>query len=264
LAAPHAIPLVYTDPRLADYAREVAARARAELQVDPSERMLGYHPYILVLTPQRLELRHQAPPAHGPVYVDFVGGHAGHRRRFGGGRNQALARACGLGAGTTPTVVDATAGLGRDAFVLASLGCTVTLIERSAVVAALLHDGLARANMAPDTREVIGRMRLVVADAREWMARLPDGSRPDVVYLDPMYPVRDKSALAKKEMRAFRALVGDDEDAPALLRAGLGCAQRRVTVKRPRLAEPIAGPARVATILGKTTRYDLYSPGQRE
>ena len=82
--------------------------------------------------------------------MDFVEGAVAHRRKFGGGRGQSIAKAVGLKSGAMPTVVDATAGLGRDAFVLASLGCKVTLIERSPVVAALLQDGLARAAQDPE------------------------------------------------------------------------------------------------------------------
>lgn len=77
-------------------------------------------PFALVLTEERLELRKLDEPKLGAVYVDFVEGAVAHRRKFGGGRGQSIAKAVGLKAGATPTVVDATAGLGRDAFVLAS------------------------------------------------------------------------------------------------------------------------------------------------
>ena len=67
----------------------------------------------------------------GELRVDFVSGAVAHRLRFGGGRGQALAKAMGLRAGKTPMIVDATAGLGRDSFLLASLGAQVVMIERS-------------------------------------------------------------------------------------------------------------------------------------
>ena len=78
------------------------------------------------------------------LIVDFNGGAVGHRLKFGGGRGQALPKACGLSKGQTPRIVDATAGLGRDSFLLASLGAEVTLIERSKHMHRLLEDGLAR------------------------------------------------------------------------------------------------------------------------
>lgn len=141
--------------------------------------------------------------APGPIRVDFVGGAVGHRRQFGGGSGQMIAKAVGIQTGVRPTVVDATAGLGRDAFVLATLGCEVTLIERQPLIAVLLDDGLARARSDPEVAPIVARMRLRVGDAIQ-MLRDWDENVPQVVYLDPMFPHRDKSALVKKEMRLFR------------------------------------------------------------
>nr|WP_258801612.1 class I SAM-dependent methyltransferase [Halomonas sp. DQ26W] len=195
-----------------------------------------------------------------PLVVDFVSGRAAHRRRFGGGRGQLIARACGLGGGVTPSVVDATAGLGRDAFVLASLGSRVLMIERVAAIHALLEDALARACSDAGTVEIVQRLTLVYGDATRHLAELVAacGVAPQVVHLDPMFPHREKSALVKKEMRLFRLLAGDDDDAPRLLEAALDVATHRVVVKRPRKAPPIAGPAPRHVIEGKTSRYDLY------
>ncbi|TVP48740.1 MAG: rRNA methyltransferase [Halomonas sp.] len=195
-----------------------------------------------------------------PLSVDFVSGKAAHRRQFGGGRGQLVAKACGLNKGVTPSIVDATAGLGRDAFVLACLGAHVLLIERVAAIAALLADGLARAQGHPDTAEVAARMTLRHGDATESLAELVASAQfnPQVIHLDPMFPHREKSALVKKEMRLFRELAGDDPDAPRLLEAALDVATHRVVVKRPRKAPPIAGPAPQHTLEGKTSRYDLY------
>lgn len=201
------------------------------------------------------------PARYGqPLAVDFVAGRSAHRRRFGGGRGQLIARACGLGKGVTPSVVDATAGLGRDAFVLASLGAEVLMVERVAAIYALLEDGLTRALADPATREIAARMSLVHGDGTRRLAALVAGVgvAPQVVHLDPMFPYRDKSALVKKEMRLFRALAGDDADAPRLLAAALEVATHRVVVKRPRKAPPIEGPAPRHVIEGKTSRYDLY------
>lgn len=195
-----------------------------------------------------------------PLAVEFTSGAAAHRRRFGGGRGQLIARACGFSQGVTPSVVDATAGLGRDAFVLASLGAPVLLVERVAAIFALLEDGLARARADAETAEIAARMCLVHGDAATALAALLAGAdvAPQVIHLDPMFPHRDKSALVKKEMRLFRTLAGDDADAPRLLEAALDVATHRVVVKRPRKAPPIAGPAPRHVIEGKTSRYDLY------
>ena len=194
-----------------------------------------------------------------PLWVDFVGGKMGHRRQFGGGRGQPLARAMGLKGGADPVILDATAGLGRDGFVLASLGARVTLLERSPVMAALLADGLARARQSEETATIAAKhLQLVNTDATQWLRQCPEKEHPDVVYLDPMYPHRSKSALVKKEMRALRAMVGDDADAPALLAAALECAKKRVVVKRPKGAPSLAGPKPAGEIASKNTRYDLY------
>ncbi|MCP1317395.1 class I SAM-dependent methyltransferase [Halomonas sp. 707B3] len=195
-----------------------------------------------------------------PLSVDFVSGKAAHRRQFGGGRGQLVAKACGLTKGITPSVVDATAGLGRDAFVLASLGAQVLMIERVAAIAALLQDGLTRAAVAEETAAIAARMCLRHGDAAEQLVALVAEAEfaPQVIHLDPMFPHREKSALVKKEMRVFRELAGDDDDAPRLLAAALEVATHRVVVKRPRKAPPIAGPAPQHTLEGKTSRYDLY------
>jgi len=85
-----------------------------------------------------------------------------------------------------------------------------------------------------------------------------EGEAPQGIYLDPMFPHRDKSALVKKEMRVFRPLVGDDLDAPALLEAALALATHRVVVKRPRKAPIIEGGKPSHSLEGKSSRYDIY------
>ncbi|MCG7600724.1 class I SAM-dependent methyltransferase [Halomonas sp. McH1-25] len=215
----------------------------------------------LIETPDGLAIA--GDPAHygKPLQVDFVSGKAAHRRRFGGGRGQLVAKACGLGkSGVTPGIVDATAGLGRDAFVLATLGAEVLLLERVPAIFALLEDGLHRARGDAETGTITARMQAVHADAAGELAEVVAQSEvaPQVVHLDPMFPHRDKSALVKKEMRLFRELAGDDSDAPRLLEAALDVATHRVVVKRPRKAPPIEGPKPGHVIEGKISRYDLY------
>ncbi|HDU8493199.1 TPA: class I SAM-dependent methyltransferase [Aeromonas hydrophila] len=213
--------------------------------------------FALVFTAARLELRKLDEPKLGAVYVDFVEGAVAHRRKFGGGRGQSIAKAVGLKAGAMPSVVDATAGLGRDAFVLASLGCKVTMIERSPVVAALLHDGLARAAQDPEIGPwVRERMQLLHGPAVETLLGLSE--RPDVIYLDPMFPHKQKSALVKKEMRVFQSLVGPDLDADALLPAALAMADKRVVVKRPDYAGWLNEHKPSMAIETKSNRFDVY------
>lgn len=199
-----------------------------------------------------------APPGNG-LRLDFVGGALGHRLRFGGGRSQALPRAAGLSHGHTPRIVDATAGLGRDAFLLASLGAPVTLIERSAAVHALLQDALDRARAAGAAHaEIVARMTLCHGDAKALLPALD----AEVVLVDPMHPPRKGTALVKNEMRVLRQLVGDDADALALMQVALACATKRVVLKWPLRGEPMPGLRKPShQILGKTTRYDVFMTG---
>jgi 16S rRNA (guanine1516-N2)-methyltransferase len=194
------------------------------------------------------------------VYVDFVHGAAGYRRRQNEGLRQPLAKAIGIKGNDRPSLLDATPGLGRDAFVLACLGCRVTMIERSPIVHALLENGLQRALRNEEVKSIIAQhLHLIAGDACDTLARCKEEERPDVVYLDPMYPHRTKSALVKKEMRMLRGIVGDDEDAPSLLHLALEHAHKRVAVKRPRLAPPLEAEISPSmSIEGKNTRYDVY------
>lgn len=211
----------------------------------------------LVLTPERLELRKLDEPKLGAIYVDFASGAMAHRRKFGGGRGEAVAKAVGIKSGYLPDVVDATAGLGRDAFVLAAVGCKVRMLERNPVVAALLDDGLRRGY---DDAEIGGwlRERLTLLHASSLTALLSVQPAPDVVYLDPMFPHRQKSALVKKEMRVFQSLVGEDLDADGLLMPACGLAKKRVVVKRPDYAPYLAERKPQASITTKSHRFDLY------
>jgi 16S rRNA (guanine1516-N2)-methyltransferase len=161
--------------------------------------------------------------------------------------------------GRSPTIVDATAGLGRDAFLLASLGAEVVLIERSPDIHRLLEDGMARAGQAGgDVAEVIERMTLLHGDARDLLPTLS----PEVVLVDPMHPPRKKSALVKNEMRLIREIVGTDGDSLDLMKVALATARKRVVLKWPRRADPMEGIGPPShQITGKSTRYDVFMVG---
>jgi len=238
----------------ADAARHYAARFGLSLLKRPPES--GFY---LCLDATGLELCQAGSSAPGPIRVEFATGALGHRRHFGGGRGQPLARAAGIKPGVNPTVWDATAGLGRDGFVLASLGCQVTLCERSPLLAALLADGLRRAALHHELSEwVEQRIRLVHADARQALSALDDNRHPDVIYLDPMYPAGKTHVLAKKEMRALQQLLGSDQDSHELLEVARRTARRRVVVKRPRRAGWLDEREPDTHIESKKTRYDIY------
>jgi 16S rRNA (guanine1516-N2)-methyltransferase len=188
--------------------------------------------------------------------VDFAGGAVGYRFRRGGERGHPLVRAAGIKKDRLPSIVDATAGLGRDAFLLASAGATVILIERSAEVHALLKEALARANAeSPELAEVVGRMTLIHGDARHHLPEL----KPDVVIVDPMHPPRRNTALVKQEMRQLSAIVGADEDAHETMAVALASARDRVVLKWPLRAAPLlATPKPSHQLAGKTVRYEVF------
>ena len=246
-------PLVRVEPLAPSFAAAAEQWAR-RLGLPSGD---GEAEYALQVGEGGLQLQALDAQAPGPVRVDFVEGAAAHRRQFGGGSGQMIAKAVGIQPGVRPRILDATAGLGRDAFVLATLGCEVSLIERQPLIAALLEDGLARAAAHAEVAAIAARMTLQQGNAIELMQRW-QGEPPQVVYLDPMFPHREKSALVKKEMRLFRPFVGDDPDAPALLAAALQLASHRVVVKRPRKAPAIEGRAPGYSLEGKSSRYDIY------
>ncbi len=244
-------------------ARERAQSLGAELGLpviaaDPAETAFDL---LLLVAADRLELREVGPGAPGAVCVDFVGGPSGFRRRSAVSKRQPIASAAGLRSGTK-TVFDATAGLGQDTFLLASLGCMVTAAERSAVLVAMLRDGLARGRAHGDKAlaAILDRIEIVEGDARDLLLGLQEGARPDVVYLDPMYEPRRKTTVVKKEMRVCRLLVGADGDAGELCEIARRVARRRVVVKRHRLAPPLA-PDPVSGRTGTRVRYDVYPVG---
>ncbi|MFO1108194.1 MAG: class I SAM-dependent methyltransferase [Bradyrhizobium sp.] len=188
--------------------------------------------------------------------IDFAGGAVFYRFRRGGERGHPLVRAAGIKKDRIPSIVDATAGLGRDAFLLASAGASVTLIERSAEVHALLTDALARAAAeSAELAEVIGRMTLVHGDARHLLPQL----KPEIVIVDPMHPPRRNTALVKQEMRQLSALVGTDDDADELMRTALAVARERVVLKWPLRAAPLLdAPKPSHQYAGKTVRYEVF------
>ncbi len=247
------LPLIRID------AMTAADQSRAEQWAQALNLPLtGDAEFALQVSVDGLQLQDLGHAAPGPLRVDFIEGALAHRRQFGGGSGQMIAKAIGIQPGVRPTVLDATAGLGRDAFVLACLGCQVHMIERNPIVAALLADGLRRGRLDIQVAGIVQRMPLLIGDAITLMSAWAEEA-PQVIHLDPMFPSRDKSALVKKEMRLFKPLVGADDDAPELLAAALTLATHRVVVKRPRKAPAIVGTPPTYSLDGKSSRYDIYA-----
>ncbi|MGK0673383.1 MAG: class I SAM-dependent methyltransferase [Halothiobacillaceae bacterium] len=218
------------------------------------------HGLLLLVGAGGVALHDADAPRERPLRVDFESGSMGYRQRAGFRRDELLARAVGIKGRDRPTILDATAGLGRDAFMLASLGCEVMLCERHPVVLALLEDGLRRGRQRPALASSMGRMHLVAGDAAVYLEATAAGVL-DVVVLDPMFPERGKSARVKKPMRLFHGLVGTDPDADGLLGRAMAKARRRVVVKRPLHAPPLGGLPPSLCYKGKAVRFDVYLTG---
>ena len=200
---------------------------------------------------------------HGAIRCDFVTGSHRHRRNHGGGNGQMIAKAVGVSGKFCPNVLDLTAGLGSDGFVLASLGCRVQLLERNPIVYMLLKDGLERAKLAAiddaDLAAIIDRISLTEINSAVYLDSLDTCAYPDVIYIDPMFPPRRKSAQVKKEMQALHKIVGKDEDAALILKKALEKAIYRVVVKRPAHAEYLSMIEPSYSLQGKSTRYDIFA-----
>jgi len=197
------------------------------------------------------------------VHIDFISGDLAHRQKYGGGRGQSIAKAIGLKQGTAPpSVLDATAGLAKDAYVLACLGCSMTLVERSPIIAELIKDAIKRAEENEQFQLILKTGFNVINESsiEHLKVLLNKSSRnhPDVIYLDPMYPHRKKSASVKKNMQILQTLLGQDEDTQELLDVALKVAKKRVVVKRPKGAENLTVTNPTYLVESKKTRYDVY------
>ncbi len=204
----------------------------------------------------RLTLSIAGEPSAGAVRAELDGGRMRYRLRQGL-RQEMLVRALGRKKGHRERhVVDATAGLGRDAIVLAGAGCRVSAIEASPVVHALLEDALARARQSDDPliRDSAGRIQLYRDDSRDWLAR---AGPVDSIVLDPMFPARRKSARVRKEMIILQRLLREQPAEP-LFAVALSRASRRVIVKRPRLAPPLGETSPDLQLTGRSSRFDIY------
>lgn len=215
--------------------------------------------YLLSFSEGALQLAPCDKSKGGVLVVDFDSAALEQRRRTSGIR-QDIARAAGCKSGYRPRVLDMTAGLGGDAFILASLGCDVTLVEKNPLIYAMLADGINRALVQGNEAGTIVREKMHLMPRQDALSYLvPNPAKADVVYLDPMFPERQKSAKVKKAMQYFHDIVGCyHEQEHALFMRALQNAGKRVVVKRPKLAPLLAGKEPDYQVKGKSVRYDVY------
>lgn len=180
------------------------------------------------------------------------------RLRQGRLQQELLVKAARIKGATEPMAIDCTAGLGEDSLLLAAAGFSVTMFERDATIAALLADALERAAADPRLAGIVSRMTLVAGDSLTGLAELD--FEPDVVFLDPMFPARTKSAAVKKKFQLLHHLEQPCEEEDALVKAALAAHPRKVVIKRPAKGPHLAGMKPGYSIQGKAVRYDVLVP----
>ncbi len=222
----------------------MTARERKKSKTADTERSLRLEqrPGGLTLTDGKLALRGD--------FTEML-----PRLRPGNLQGELLVRAAKIkGLDRPATVIDATAGLGEDALLLAAAGFSVNLYERDPVIAALLRDALRRASETPELAEIVSRMEFFEEDSVAALSKLP--APPDVILLDPMFPARQKSGLIKKKFQLLQQLEQPCADEEALLRAAAAARPRKIVIKRPAKGPYLAGMKPSYSLTGKAIRYD--------
>lgn len=202
--------------------------------------------WSLTLCDGRLSLSHTRESELQNIRPEFS---ESRRARPAALAHERLIRAIGGLAPEKLHIVDATAGLGGDALLMASAGHQVTLIERSAALAAMLQHAINGCDLDFSLRH---------GESTNVLPKLIGQMRPDVIYLDPMFPVTGKRAKARKGLQALKELLPPSDDEHRLLETALDAAHYRVVVKRPIKAEPLAGRAPGFSYRGKLVRFDCY------
>ena len=228
---------------------------------EPSSELLAYlekynlqikdsADYLLHLYTDHLALA-AASDEKTTIRVDFNDSKTRWRQQ----QSELLHRAIGISEQRKPRVLDATAGMGQDAFALASHGCEVTMVEQHPLIHLLLQDGLRLSNNS-ENAEVTSRLKLLHTDSKEFLSQPHE--QFDVIYLDPMFPEKRGNAKTKKAMQLFRELLTDEEDSAELLQLAIAHAKHRVVIKRPIKAPAFAGQKPGYNLKGRNVRYDIY------
>ena len=155
-----------------------------------------------------------------------------------------------------PKAIDATAGMGEDAFLIAASGYDVTLHEQNPVIALLLKDAIRRAKRQPSLKDIVNRMHVVEGDSVEILSNRLDPV--DLVYLDPMFPGRQKSGLIGKKLQLIQKMEAPCSEEDALFDAAIKAGPSKIIVKRPLKAPFLAERKPNYSLEGKAIRYDCY------
>lgn len=226
-------------------------------------------------------------PKSNPFIVDFVPpSNSRLGKRFQG--NSGIDLLIKAASPRDKIVYDLTAGFGQDSLLMAQGGATrVVMVERDPIVAALLSDAVRRLKLIASNGDIADpqtqrardlKSKLVLEDTRdsvEVAKFMVSEQRPDICYIDPMFPSRKKTAAVKKNMQILHGLLGSQEiddllalkNEKELLKAAWSLARERVVVKRPINADCLSstleqeGIKPSYQIKGAVNRWDVYVKG---
>jgi len=150
--------------------------------------------------------------------------------------------------------VDATAGMGEDALILAAAGYEMELFEHNPITAALLQDSLWRARKQPDLKDIVARMKLTQGDSKDLLAALT--YEPDLIYLDPMFPEKKKGGETKKKLQMLHQIEAPCADEEDLVQTAIQTGARKIVIKRPPEGPFLAGLTPSYQVTRKAVRFD--------
>jgi len=209
--------------------------------------------FYLFIDENGLALQATIKPAPGPLRVEFT---KLHKRIADALLHQNLLKACGVRKANRPSVLDATAGLGTDSFLLTAAGCCVQALEVNPIVYALLSDGFERyKQLGKQEQELISRLKIRNENFLDINA---SREKVEVVYLDPMFPPKSKTAQVKKGMAYVQNLIGSDCQGEKMFEIAKKYAQERVVVKRAKSSPNITENQSDITFKGSSSRFDVY------
>lgn len=243
--------VIATTPNKRDEARQLAHQYQLAY-IQSNEANL--YRYLLVIDSNYIGLQDTAKKKFLPFKIDFLSKQFLYRIKHASFKSELIGKAMGIKPRHHPFIVDATAGLGRDSFILAVLGYRVVMLERSPIVYLLLKDALKRGEQS--LKPIIEHLTLYHTDSIAWLTS--NHTQPEIIYLDPMFPKREKSASVKKEMIILQNLLTNDDNMNDLFKLALTCASHRVVVKRPRLAANMMDVPPSFSLTGKNSRFDIY------
>ena len=182
--------------------------------------------------------------------IDFNADKKNYRKKKGSLKSELISKAMGSGKYGFK-VLDLSAGLGIDALFLSQMGYEVTAVERNSIIYLALKTAQEQLSES-DAKKV----KFFHDSALDFLNSSKDNY--DIIYFDPMFPEKKKSALSKQEMILFRNLVGTDGDASEVIDFVLKSKKaKRFVLKRPLKAPPLKQKPEFS-FLGKLIRFDIY------